>query len=323
MYSLPNTPSYYDTKPISHYISSEDRQIIYSISNTFHVNKFILHLEKLFENENFTGFNMKADSYGTSEHFITCDVFNDSKEKEQVSQIDILNIAREFCDSTFYDMEEEEARGLYSFLEKSGIWSIHNRQDRFRAYKDLIENNIDSTLISTYQEWVERLEAGMSHESNNTFSINETTLNQVACSLPEFEEFFSGISFINHWLKKYQSQLHLLQIIKDFDEKACDKLFISTFSCKPSFYEKDNQVHMFHTDSIASLSQRQIAIYNIIHKKMNYQEFQILHKISETLPAEEFYRTVETIKIEKEKVALSKNLQSIPDITKATKRSRI
>lgn len=58
MYSLPTSPSYYDTKPVSAYLSEESKNTLYFLQNTAYINELILNLENLFQNKDFEGFQL-------------------------------------------------------------------------------------------------------------------------------------------------------------------------------------------------------------------------------------------------------------------------
>lgn len=314
MFSLPQYPSYYNTKPIFHYISDENKDMLYFIQNTSYINKFILEIEELFDDKDFKGFelgiiNLKEDRYS-----IGCRAFYHSQKQDQSVEkkiLEMIHILDIYDTSSLCDLEEVEIEEVCDILKNNGLSKIYNKEDRFNMYYKLVNNlKFYRSTFEDYNAFIKVLYNGDSQFENNYILINGTQQQKIAFSLSEFTQISNGIFFAQLWKYEYEGQLRLLQIIKDFDSKDCDKLLIDSFSGLPVFYAKDKKIFQFKTDDIANLPEYKISSFIEVNRKLAYEDFKNIHHISNCLYSDKFYETVTHIESEKEKVALSKIFES-------------
>lgn len=323
MYSLPSCPAYYDTKPISHYLSEENKQTLYFLQNTAYINELILNFENLFENKDFKGFQLGIIPLEDNRNSIACRAFYHSKIQDKsvekkiadmLNNLDIYEVA-----FSLFDMDEIEAEEVCEVLRNNGLSKIRKPEDRFDVYRKFVYSlKLFHSVTEDYNYFIEALSHGASQFKNNYFTINGVEQKKIAFSLSELKKISDSVYFAQKWNEKYKAQLLLLQIIKDFDEKNCEKLLIDSFSGRPSFYEKDNHIFKFKTNEPVDLPEYKMsafitAAFITVNRTLDYDDFKGIHHISNYLSIEEFYETTTFIVSEKEKVALLNIFETQPD----------
>jgi len=318
MYSLPSCPAYYDTKPVSHYLSEESKNTLYFLQNTAYINELILNLENLFQNKDFEGFQLGIIPMEGARSSIGCRALYYSKIQDKSVEKQIVNMLNnlDIYDVAFslFDMDEIEAEEVCEILRNNGLSKISKPEDRFDVYRKFVYSlKLSHSVMEDYNAFIEALSHGASQFENNYFKINGFEQQKIAFSLAELNKISSGVYFAQQWKQEYESQLRILQIIKDFDEKNCKQLLIDSFSGRPSFYEKDNHIFNFKTDEPVDLPEYKMSAFITVNRILDYDDFKAIHHISNYFSIEKFSETTTFIASEKEKVALLNLFEAQPD----------
>lgn len=307
---LPSDPAYYNTQKVSDYISDEDKSVFFSVRNSHYINHLILQIEELFKDSNFLGFEITTDYSEQDEYFFNCTVQHKSASKRDKQKIQklILNIIKEFCRNTLKDMSSEEMGETLIYLEKSQLCKMV-RENRFDNYHAAVQYNADFLIFPDYDNFIHFLKTGISNfTSADTIKVNNIQIPRIFLNIEESEKIKSDLEYIKIWLEEYEKKLKIIEIIKNFDQKKCDKIMLDILSGEPFFYVKDNKKYVFNTDLKINMSDKKIGTYRIINLPLNYSDFRSFHQISNGFSKEKFENTLDLVKAEKEKHLLNKSL---------------
>lgn len=307
--TLPQNPSYYDTKSVADYISPSEQSQLYAFSNNHYINHCILLIEQLFDNQNFLGYQLIHKSFDTNDSYFDCDTFHISDNDEKTEKEQILNILKLFSSHSLEDMNKNELIETREYLEMSGIWKIDNREVRFESYKKMVNYNANSLNTHLCEELISGIQKSVNHNKNSKdITINGIHLKTIAFTLSESEHIKNAFNEIRLWLKEYDKKIKVLEIIKYFENKQCNLLMIDRISGKPSLYEKAGQHYIFQTDQPVNISDKKLRHYAIIDQSFRYLDFLPISQISEDFPQNKFDSFIRHISIEKERKCLKETM---------------
>lgn len=311
MNSLPHNPAYYDTKRVSDYISNENKDMFFSVLNNHYINHCILRIEELFKDEGFLGFQLGTVCAGEEDYFFECKVnhaYSTDKDKIRL-QKRVMEIIQQSCSRSLEDMGLEDTQDTTEYLQESGLWNM-SRDTRFENYHKLIHNNANFIIFPEYEKLLNFLKTGISSFTvEDNMHIHETTFPRICLNIQESKEFANDLLSIQNWISEYEKKLKIIELIKSFDNKECDKLLIDRLSGKPSLYVKNDKYYIVHTDVEINLSEKMKRQYNVVDKSMNYADFTFINQIREGLSKRKFDETITSVNIEKERKLLNQIVQ--------------